>query len=98
MDRVAIAQDRVPPILARYAAELGHACFRLPDAGAGDDALTCALIAASAEFGDVAHEVRDATRDGEVNPRERRRIVTAIDEAIAALVQMRAGIADEAVQ
>lgn len=92
LDEVAIAQGQVPPILSALAAELGHVVIRLPDAGHGTCAISTALIEASAEFGDVANEVREATRDGDVSPRESERIVAAIDEAITALVVMRGGI------
>ena len=62
----------------------------LPEAVHGECALANAMIAASAEFGDVAHEVRDATRDGAVTAAERARITDAIDEAMTALVELRA--------
>lgn len=94
LDEVAVIQGQYPPILSAFAAALGHVVVRLPEAG-GDDALTHALIECSAEFGDVAQEVREATRDGEVSPRERERIITAIDEAITALVAMRQGLERE---
>ena len=95
LDEVAVAQHLRPPLLFALAAELGHVAIRLPEPGAGDDALTASLIEASAEFGDVAAELRDATRDGRVNGRERERIVVQVDEAIASLVRMRALAAGE---
>ncbi len=98
LDEVAVIEGQHPPILTALAAALGHVVVRLPHGGQADDALTHALIEASAEFGDVAHEVREATRDGEVSPRERERIISAIDEAITALVAMRQGLEREAVQ
>lgn len=90
LDEVCLAQGRRPAILYALAAELGHVCIRLPDPGMGADALSAALIDASAEFGDIATEVREATRDGSVSPAERDAIVRQIDEAIEALVRMRA--------
>lgn len=90
LDEVAAALGQAPAILTARAAELGYVAIRLPDAGAGEDAVTGALIAASAEFGDIAAEVRDATRDGTLSARERDRIVGQIDEAIASLAKMRA--------
>lgn len=90
LDEVAIATQRPPAILSALAAELGHACFRLPDAGIGGDALTGAMIEASAEFGDIAAEIRDATRDGAVSERERQAITAQVDEAMAALARLRA--------
>lgn len=94
LDEVAVISGQHPPILTALAAELGHVVIRLPECG-GDDQLAHALIDASAEFGDVAQEVREATRDGSVSPRERERIVSAIDEAITALVVMRNGLEAE---
>ncbi len=90
MDEVAVAQGFAPPILSAMAFELGHVVIRLPDAGSGDDAVTGALIDASAEFGDIAHAVREATRDGDLSGRERDTIVSEIDEALAKLAILRA--------
>lgn len=97
LDEVAISRGAVPPILAGYAAELGHVAFRLPElpgAADGPAEIGRALIEASAEFGDVAGEVRDATRDGNVCVGDGKRIVAAIDQALVALVRMRALVAD----
>lgn len=90
LDEVAVARGLSPAILSAYAAELGHVAIRLPDCGGGEDALTRALVDASAEFGDVATELREATRNGSIDPREQERIVRAIDEAMASLARMRA--------
>lgn len=89
LDQVAVLQGRRPPILSAYAADLGHVVIRLPDSGTGEDALSAALIDASAEFGDIATALRDATRDGTVCPKDRRAIVSQIDEAMEALARMR---------
>lgn len=90
LDEVAVARGLRPELLHRYAAELGFTVTQLLDLGSGLESLTSALIAASAEFGDIAAEVRDATRDGEVNLSERDRIVAQIDEAQASLAKLRA--------
>lgn len=90
LDEIAVAGGRVPPILTKLASELGHVAIRLPRALFGSDAVTAAMISASAEFGDVAAALRDATADGEISGREPDQIVEQIDEAIAALAQMRA--------
>ena len=90
LDEVCAALHQPPPILHAYAAELGHVAVRLPFAVIGDDALTFALVDASAEFGEIALEVRAATRDGVVEPHERDAIARRIDDAIASLVRMRA--------
>ena len=90
LDQVAVLQGQRPPILSAYAADLGHVVIRVPDAGASDDALMALLVDASAEFGDIPSEVREATRDGKVCTKDRERIVRQIDEAMAALARMRA--------
>lgn len=94
IDEIAVSLGRRPEVMTAWGRALGYVCIPLPQP-CGDDALTHALIEASAEFGDVAQEVREATRDGEVSPRERERIITAIDEAITALVAMRQGLERE---
>lgn len=90
LDEVMVAMGQRPELLSAYAAELGHVCIRLPEGGHGEHALSAGLIAASAEFGDIASEVRDATRDGTISARERGRIVAQIDEAMASLASLRA--------
>lgn len=90
IDEIAVAQGKVPAILAKLAAELGHVCIRLPEPGCGTDAVTAAMIEASAEFGDVATTLRDATADGTIDGHDPELIVAQIDEAIASLARMRA--------
>ena len=89
LDEIAVAQGKVPAILSKMAAELGHVCIRLPDAPHGSDRVTEAMIAASAEFGDVATALRDATADGNIDGGESGAIVEQIDQAIASLSHMR---------
>lgn len=89
LDEVAVAQGHCPPILAAMASALGFVAIRLPDGMNGADELGRSLIEASAEFGDVAGSVRDATRDGKIDPREQARILTDIDEAIASLMTLK---------
>lgn len=96
LDEGAMAAGQRPAILHRLAAELGHVAIRLPEVAAGDDALTHALVEVSAEFGDVACAVRDATADGHVSVRERQAIISEIDEAQAALARMRLLLAEGA--
>lgn len=93
LDEVCLAQDKVPPILSAYAAELGHVAIRVPAVASGEDDLTAALIDASAEFGDIAAEIRDATRDGVIDARERDRIIAQIDDAMRSTQQLRAVVA-----
>jgi hypothetical protein len=88
LDRVLVAMGQRPEILHRYAAELGFALFQLPEA-AGDEALSAAMIDVSAEFGDIAGEVRDATRDGVFCARDRDKVVRQVDEAMASLMRLR---------
>lgn len=90
MDEVALAMGRPPAILHAYAAELDHIAVRLPVVALGADPITDALVECSAEFGEVAIEVREATRDGVLDTHERDAIVRRIDDALAALTRMRA--------
>ena len=90
LDEAMIAMGRVPEIVTAMAAELGHVAIRLPDAPEAIGEVTMALIDASAEFGDIADHLREAAKDNHLSPRERRGITRQIDEAIAALVRMRA--------
>lgn len=90
LDEAALAQGLGAPILAALAAELGHVVIRLPSPGGTGEALALALAAATGEFGDVAHELVEAARDGSITARESEGLVREIDEAIAALARMRA--------
>ncbi|WP_370179935.1 phage regulatory CII family protein [Alteriqipengyuania sp.] len=90
LDEIAIAEGRVPPILAGYASELGHVAIRLPDPDMGTDAVTGAMIAATAEFGEVAVRLRDAVADSDFKPMERDEVAREIDEAQAALARLKA--------
>lgn len=95
LDQVVALQGQRPPILSAYAADLGFVCIRLPEGGNSDDTLMALLVDASAEFGDVPSEVRDAARDGKICKKDREKIVRQIDEAVASLVRMRAVAAGE---
>lgn len=89
LDEVSVAQGNRPAILCAYAMELGHVVIRLPDPGVGMGGLSSALIDASAEFGDIATAVREATRDGKVCAKDRAEITHQIDEALQALSRLR---------
>jgi len=89
LDEVALATTGRAPILEACAAELGCVVFRLPDCNGADDALAMGLIAATGEFGDIAHAITDGLRDGTLTPRERDAAVAQVDEAQAALVRLR---------
>jgi len=90
LDEIAVIEGKTPPILFAYAAELGHVALRLPDPDLGTDAVTGAMIDASAEFGDIAIRLRDALADGELDDRERVAIATEVDQAQAALSTLKA--------
>ncbi|GEM_PF-5731443 len=90
LDAVAVAQGHRPPILSAMAADLGHVCIRLPKVVVGEDELAAALIDASAEFGDISTEIREATKDRKVCERDQARITLQIDEALASLGRLRA--------
>lgn len=90
LDEVGISQGKSPAILSAYASALGYVAIKLPDAGIAGDSLTSTLIEASAEFGDVAGAVHEATHHGEVGAIDRENIVKQIDEAQAALARLRA--------
>lgn len=89
LDEVALIEGRRPEILAAYAHALNHVAIPLPERGVCADALTKAMIDASAEFGDVANALRDATRDGVVCKSEGEVIATQCDEAIETLMQIK---------
>jgi len=55
-----------------------------------EDELAAALIDASAEFGDISTEIREATKDRKVCERDQARITLQIDEALASLGRLRA--------
>lgn len=95
LDEIAVARGQVPPILSAMAFELHHVVIRLPDVGGGEDAVTGALIDASAEFGDIAHAVREATRDGDLSGRDRDKIAAEIDDALHKLAVLRAVVVGE---
>lgn len=92
LDEIAVSQGKSPAILFALAAELGHVAVRLPDANCEGEMLP-ALTEASAQFGDIAHAICDATRTGFPKPAERDRIIFEIDEAHAALARLRAVVA-----
>jgi hypothetical protein len=79
-----------PAIATFFASLTGHALFPVPVAIDGEDEVFAAMIAASAEFGDVASALRETTRDGEFDEDDRAKVRGQIDEAVAALMTMRA--------
>ena len=97
LDEVAVIDGKRPEILHTFAAELGHVAICLPELGGCEEAIMAAMIDASAEFGDIAQHLRDATRNGSpLTLREREGLVEQIDEAHASLARMRmVALADE---
>lgn len=90
LDQIAVIEGKRPEILHTFAAELGHVAICLPDLGGCEESVMGAMIDASAEFGDIAQHLRDATRDGSpLNRREREGVAQQIDEAQASLARMR---------
>ena len=89
IDEIAVIEGQTPAILNAYASELGHVAIRLPDPGLGEDAVTAAMIDASAEFGDIATRLRDAFADHHFDAAEREAVATEIDQAQAALAHMK---------
>lgn len=91
IEQVAIlAEVGGSPAVASYLARLtGHALFALPAAPESEEAVSGAMIAASAEFGGIARELREATGDGDLSRADCTAIRRQIDEAIAALLTMR---------
>ena len=89
LDEDAVIEGRRPELLAGYARALNHVVVPLPETHGGEDALGSAMIDASAEFGDVANALRDATRDGRVDRAEGQEIARQCEEAIEALVRIK---------
>jgi hypothetical protein len=89
LDEVSFARGNGAPILSAYAAEMNHVCVRLPEVTADGDQLSAALIDASAEFGDIAAAIREATRDGVIDAADREHILGEIDAAVRSIMSLR---------
>lgn len=90
LDEIALSGTGRAPILHALAAELGHVTIRLPEAQGAGEAVVLALADATGEFGDVAHAITDALRDGRISGRDPQAIISEIDEAQAKLAVLRA--------
>lgn len=90
LDEAVLAMGDVPPILAKYAAELGHVLVRLPDAGDASDEMTMMMVLLAKELGDVATAISEAMRDGVRSPKELHTIIAQLDEMLGAGAKMRA--------
>jgi hypothetical protein len=82
-------------ILRAMAAQLGHVVFQLPQGFGGAEALTLQLATCASEFGDVAGAVVTSLGDGDIDQRETAKIVAEIDDALGALVKLRALLVEE---
>jgi hypothetical protein len=95
LDDLSLSSGGRAEILEAQARQLGHVVFRLPEGFGDAAALALQLAKATSEFGDIAQVVVEALGDGTVDNCEAGRIASQIDEAIAALVVMRAGVIEE---
>lgn len=95
LDDLAISCGGRAELLQAYAAQLGHVVFRLPEGFGDAEALTLQLAKATSEFGDIAQALVIALGDGAVDAREAGAIACQIDEALAALVKLRALVIDD---
>lgn len=90
LDQLCMVLGDAPPILSAMAAELGHVVYRLPMVAASNMDAGEALVAAMAEFGDIAAAIQTARLDGKVCAQDCSEITLQIDEAQASLARLRA--------
>ncbi|MYL99577.1 hypothetical protein GR702_17590 [Novosphingobium sp. FGD1] len=90
LDQLCMVLGDAPPILSAMAAELGHVVHRLPSVATSTMNPNDALVAAMAEFGDIAAAIQAAHRDGKVCDQDCSEITRQIDEAQASLARLRA--------
>jgi hypothetical protein len=95
LDDLSISCGGRAEILRAMATRLGHVVFRLPEGFGNAEAVTVQLAKATGEFGDIAQAVVAALGDGEIDGREAGLIAHQIDEAMEALVKMRALVIEE---
>lgn len=90
LEEVSVAAGNKPAILMALAQELGHVAIQLPIVDVPAVNLHEALIAAMAEFGDIAAAIQIAQKDGKVCDQDCSEITRQIDEAQASLARLRA--------
>lgn len=90
LDEIALSVCGRAPILHALAAELGHVAISLPECAGEGEVVVLALADATGEFGDVAHAITAALRDGKIGGRDPAAIISEIDDAQAKLAQLRA--------
>ena len=95
LDEAALACGGRAAILQAMASELGHVAIELPQGHGETEALALQLAQATAEFGDIARAVTEALSDNRIDTREELRIAAQIDEALAALMKLRALVIEE---
>lgn len=95
IDELAMANGGEAEILAAQARQLGHVAFRLPEGFGASSAVTLKLTEATAEFGDIARALTRALADNRIDAREQGEVAAQIDEALVALVQLRALVIEE---
>lgn len=95
LDELALANGGDAAILRAYARQLDHVVFRLPEAFGETERLTLQLAEATGEFGEIAQVVVAALSDGSISAREEGEIAAKIDDALAALVKLRALVVEE---
>lgn len=85
LDEVSVAAGSKPAVLMALAQELGHVAIQLPSVNSAAMNLGEALIAAMAEFGDIAAAIQTAQRDGKICEADCAEIRRQIHEAQASL-------------
>lgn len=95
LDELAMACGGEARIIQAMARKLGHVAFRLPQPVGDGCEVTMQMMKASEEFGDVAGRLVDALSDGRIDAGEQVVVTTEIDDAIAALVMLRALVVDD---
>lgn len=95
LDEASLACGGRAAILQALASELGHVAIELPRANGEAEAVAIQLARATAEFGDIARAVTDALSDNRIDGREEHTIAAQIDEALAALMKLRALVIEE---
>lgn len=95
LDELALANGGQAEILRAQARRLGHVVFRLPEGFGESVPLTLQLVEATGEFGEIAQVVVAALADGNICVREEAEIAAKIDDALEALVRLRAMVIEE---
>lgn len=95
LDEAALACGGRARILEAYAAEIGHVAIELPEASGASEAVAVQLATATAEFGQIAQAVVAGLADGRLDHAECGKVAGEIDEAMVALMKLRALVIEE---